>query len=61
MKRKIELNAGRVRIVATLNTDGLGLTREEVERVRDDLADALQEAPARVRYLGIARSRVKVK
>jgi hypothetical protein len=61
MKRRINVDAGSIRIAATINTNGRQLTRDEVENIRDDLADELQTAVTRVRYIGIPRNRVKVK
>lgn len=60
MKRKIQVKAGRVRITATINTDGRDLTRREVERVRDALADRLQDAASDLLYIGVPRNRVQV-
>lgn len=60
MKRKILVTSKHVRIEATLTTNGHQLTRDEVETVRDELADALQTAAANVRWLGTYRHKVRV-
>jgi hypothetical protein len=71
MKRKIEVIADGVRIVATLDTGNVKhrnsllrgnivLTRNEVEHVRDELADRLQNAASDLTYIGTPRNRVKV-
>lgn len=59
MKRKIEVEAGAVRITARINSRYM--TRAEVERVRDTLADRLQEAAAELPYFRVPRNRVKVR
>lgn len=61
MRRRIEVAADGIRIVATINTAGRTLVREEVERLRDQLADRLQEAAAGLVFLGTPRNRVRVK
>lgn len=61
MKRRIEVNAGNIRITATINSNGEHLTRDEVERVRDELADRLQAAAAALPYMGVSRNRVSVR
>lgn len=60
MKRKIEIQAGGITVTAVIDTKDRGLRRAEVELVRDDLADALQEAVTRVRYMAVPRNRVRV-
>jgi hypothetical protein len=60
MKRKITVKTKHVTITAILNTEGTRLARHEIEIVRDDLADALQDAVTQMRYLRIARNRVVV-
>ena len=61
MKRRIEVRAGKVlKVVALLSTDGQCLTRQEIERIRDDLADRLVEAVAGLPYLGTRKHRVRV-
>ena len=61
MKRKIVVRSTHVRIVATLTTNGYPLTRDEVETLRDELADTLQSAAANVRWLGTYRHKVLVR
>lgn len=61
VKRKIEVFAGDTRITAVFNS-GKFLTRNEVEKVRDVLADKLQAACSELPYgIGCARNRVRVK
>lgn len=60
MKRKIRVQSQHIRIEATLDTNGELLTRDEVDQVRDELADTLQDVVARVRWLGMPRHTVKV-
>lgn len=62
MKRKITVTAPGVSITATIDPIAAAkiLTRDETEYVRDVLADRLQEAAARLPYMGVARSRVEV-
>ena len=62
MKRCITVAADGLVIRATINTKGLlHLTRGEVERLRDDLADRLQVAAARLPYLNVPVNRVTVR
>ena len=61
MKRNITVHAGAVQITATINTKGAGLTRDEVELIRDDLADSLQSAASNLRWIGVPRNRVHVR
>lgn len=60
MKRKIDVAAYGLRITAVLDS-GNRLTRDEVERVRDELADRLQEAASDLRYFPTPRNRVQVR
>lgn len=60
MKRTIKVKAGSVNIIATINTKNERLTMNELDRVRDILADRIQEAAASLPYIGIARNRVQV-
>lgn len=61
MKRRIEVTAPGVRVVAVLDTRGEPLQRDEVEALRDQLATRLQEAVADLRYIGTARCNVRVR
>jgi len=61
MRRKIEVRAGAVSITATIDSRGKFLAREEVDRVREQLADRLQDAAAGVLYIGVPRNRVVVR
>jgi hypothetical protein len=61
MKRKIEVDAGAVRITAVIDSAHRYLTRDEVERVRDQLADRLQEAASGLVYFETPRNRVAVR
>jgi hypothetical protein len=61
MKRKIELITSHIRVTATIDNKRRALTRDEVERVRDELADDLMRAVSRVQWLGAPLSRVQVK
>ena len=60
MKRQILVTTPDVRIIAIINTNG-ALARDEVERIRDELADRLQEAAAGLVYLRTPRNRVRVR
>lgn len=60
MKRKIEVSTPHLTITAVLNTRK-ALTRDEVERARDHLADSLMRAAADVTYMQTPINRVKVK
>ena len=60
MKRVIYVTAGSVKIVASIDTNGHELCRDEIETVRDQLADRLQDAAADLRWIGVPRNRVKV-
>lgn len=57
---KITVTANRVKIVAVLKIEGLGLIRHERTGIRDALADRLQDAAAGLPYISTPRSRVKV-
>lgn len=59
MKRKVEIIAGPIRVTATLNTTRL--SRDEVERVRDDLASRIMQDIAFVPYIGQPISTQKVR
>jgi len=62
MKRKIEVRAAGITIIATIRTDPTRLTRGEVEIVRDALADRLQAACANLPFgEGCAYNRVRVR
>lgn len=63
MKRTIRITTDAVTITATINTGARGgpLTRDEVERARDELADALMHAASTVRYWPTPLNRVRVK
>jgi len=65
MKRSVELTAkgkyGTVRISARYDSERSGLTREEVENVRDFLADGLLLSISKVPYMHIPLNRVKVR
>ncbi len=62
MKRKIEVSTPEVKITAKITVNGdRHLSRDEVEEIRDQLADRLQEAAAGLRYLGTPRNRVLVR
>ena len=61
MVRTIEVTAGDVTISAKVRTGKNQFARGEVERIRDALADRLQEAAAGLPYIGVARNRVIVK
>lgn len=60
MKRTIEIRTKNLKIIATINSDG-GLTRGEVDTVRDELADDLMRVAANVRWLGAPLNKVMVK
>lgn len=61
MKRKIEVRAAGITIIAKIRTEGV-LTRDEVEIVRDALADRLQAACANLPFgEGCAYNRVRVR
>jgi predicted NBD/HSP70 family sugar kinase len=61
MKRSIHVDAGGIRITATINSGNHRLTRDEVEAARDELADQLMRVASQVRYFDTPLSRVKVK
>lgn len=62
MKRKILVTAPGVKIVATVTTAKTdGLMRDEVEQIRDALADRLQEAASFLPYFKTPRNRVRVR
>ena len=61
MKRKIVVTTPEIRLSATISTNGLVLRRHEVERIRDELADRLQEAVAGLIYLKTPRHKVRVR
>lgn len=61
MLRKIEVRAGAIRIIARIRVKNRLLGRDEIERLRDDLADNLQDAVSNLRYVGVPRNRVVVK
>jgi len=61
VKRRIDVKGGGVTVTAKIDTGDMNwLTRHEVERIRDQLADRLQEAVANVLYVGVPRNRVQV-
>ena len=60
MKRKIIVRTADVVITAVIRTHGRRLMRYEVEIVRAQLADRLQEAAANLRYFNTPRHRVRV-
>ena len=61
MTRKIKVRADEVSIIAIIKIDGGHLMRDEVEEVRDELADRLQAACSGLPYgVGCPRSRVRV-
>lgn len=60
MRRTIRVQSKHIRIEATLDTKEELLTRDEVNEVRDELADTLQDVVSRVRWLGMPRHTVKV-
>ena len=60
MKRKIVIRSPGLTITALIQTP-LELIRAEVEEVRDQLADRLQEAAADLKYLKTPRNRVQVR
>lgn len=59
MKRRIRVRSDRITIEATIDSKQ-DLTRDEVETVRDELADELQRVAADVRWLGSPRHKVRV-
>lgn len=65
MKRSIEIRTnddrGSISISAVIDTKNYPLSRDEVERVRDQLADDLMRAVGNVPYMGVPLSRVKVR
>lgn len=61
MKRKIEVQADGIRITAVIDSGSTRLSREEVEKARNDLADRLQTAAANVRYFNTPLNRVQVR
>jgi len=61
MKRKIVVTTPEISIVAVIRSNGCALMRDEVERIRDQLADRLQEAVADLVYLKTPRNRVTVR
>ena len=60
MRRVIRIKAGPVSIIATIDTRSELLTRNEVETVRDELADRLQKSVAGLPYFGAPLNRVEV-
>ena len=60
MKRRVAVTTPEVRIVATINTRGWLLTRDEVNRIGEQLADRLQEAASDLIYFKTARHKVRV-
>ena len=62
MKRTIEVRAGDIRITATIDSKRHGLGRDEVEHVRDRLADRLLDAAAELPYsFRVPRHKVRVR
>lgn len=61
MKRKIIVTSEGVKITAVISTNGHQLMRDEVETLRDQLADRLQEAASGLIYLKTPRNRVSVR
>lgn len=64
MKRSIEVRTGALRITATIDSGKIrngALTRDEVERMRDELADRLQDAASGLIYDQVPRNRVLVR
>lgn len=60
MRRTIRVQSKHIRIEATLDTKEELLTRDEINEIRDELADTLQDVVSRVRCLGMPRYTVKV-
>lgn len=61
MKRTVEVWTEGVRVKATIDTDGRGLMRSEVEKIRDRLATRLQDALAELPYIATERANVRVR
>ena len=61
MKRKIIVTTPDISIVAVIRSNGHSLLRDEVECIRDQLADRLQEAVSDLIYLKTPRNRVRVR
>jgi hypothetical protein len=61
MKRKVEVITSMVRISALINTKDEFMTRDEVEHLRDDLADKLQYVVSDLRYAHTPINRVIVR
>lgn len=59
MRRKIVVQTPEVSVIAWIQTDEL--RRDEVERLRDQLADRLQKAVSDLIYLRTPRNRVSVR
>lgn len=61
MKRTIRVRADEVTITAMIDSRHLAVTRDEVEKIRDELADRLQAACSDLPYgAGCPRNRVRV-
>ena len=60
MKRTIEVRTDSLKIVATINTSR-SLTRNEVNTIRDELADDLMRVAANVRWVGVPLNKVRVR
>lgn len=61
MKRKVEVISDGIRITAVIDSNQKYLTRREVERARNHLADQLLVAAANVTYFKVPLSRVQVR
>ena len=61
MKRNVRVTIQGLSILATIKTDRQEYSRNEVERIRDQLADRLQDAAAGLIYFRTPRHRVTVR
>lgn len=59
MKRRIQVSTPSLKITATIDT--FALTRDEVESVRDSLADDLMRVASTLKWCGAPLNKVKVK
>jgi hypothetical protein len=61
VKRKITVTTDTLRIVAVIDSRKTFLSREAVERVRNQLADTLQQVASEVEWIGTPRHKVVVR
>lgn len=62
MKRKVTVTSGEITITATITPrKDRGLTRDEVQSVRDQVADSLMSVAANARYIGTHLNKIVVR